>query len=751
MNYDRYRWDQTDTMSVMIGINMRMKVITGENTCTRIIIQEIRLNVQLMTLEINWTECGYICKQIGTLRWAGTKCKLGIFFGLLDLVNVSNGTKQINDAMGKEIVPVDTNIQQEIGNSRREILPDAAGANQQIQTTNKFAALEIQDDDVEENNQMEVPSQSVEFDAADGVTKEDTRLQLNGAKIWSYQTEEASDEGELPTGAMGEEESSNEEKDEAEQSVNGKNNKEQENIGDNSGKANESTAVQEDRTANISEGEGVQNIPINNPDGELPPAEPDIDKGSNLRQTHETTDGAIIQEAGEKNNEVQNSEGILMENADGVVKKRQTHGETSLIPVDVNGATQQKQELQQNVTAEATHNQIADPLENRGAGNQASLDIVQTPLPTWTITMILLCILIQIQRVVLAPSAHSLGGVLNAGKNNNAWNRANDDMQQEENLIDNTVDNDRVLHAEVLALAEEMSKATDKVGSGDAGQNLVSGATVPVAEALARVAQDLMAEKNTMVDRGLAGDSKGSAIEAGQLQQMREDSALAVGVRAIFAKNNAAVDPIATVVVQDAKELDQVASVFDGSGQTIVQQAAPAKSLDAKTVKSIAAVEKPTGATVVHDEGQGVDASGVRAVLKKSGEQHVTADTEEGIGVGAVREAEEQTHKSNLKAADLLKSDPQARSKMRGWSVVNHTQSSPSEKKVPVHKSQVNDSKNITVATSNTRQSVAAHKQVTDALNSGSQGVQQYKEGDFTVVNRSNLSPNKKNPRGPTN
>ncbi|OIS96967.1 hypothetical protein A4A49_60701, partial [Nicotiana attenuata] len=79
-------------------------------------------------------------------------------------------------------------------------------------------------------------------------------------------------------------------------------------------------------------------------------------------------------------------------------------------------------------------------------------------------------------------------------------------------------------------------KATDKVGSGDAGQNSVSGAIVPVAEALARVAQDLKAAKNTMVDRGLAGGSKGSTIEAGQLQQMREDSALAVGVRAIFAK-----------------------------------------------------------------------------------------------------------------------------------------------------------------------------------------------------------------------
>ncbi|OIT08520.1 hypothetical protein A4A49_09630 [Nicotiana attenuata] len=43
-----------------------------------------------------------------------------------------------------------------------------------------------------------------------------------------------------------------------------------------------------------------------------------------------------------------------------------------------------------------------------------------------------------------------------------------------------------------------------------------------------------------------------------------------------------------------------------------------------------------------------------------------------------------------------------------------------------------------------------AHRQVTDALNSGAQGVQQSKGGDFTVVNQSNMSPNKKNSRGRT-
>lgn len=52
---------------------------------------------------------------------------------------------------------------------------------------------------------------------------------------------------------------------------------------------------------------------------------------------------------------------------------------------------------------------------------------------------------------------------------------------------------------------------------------------------------------------------------------------------------------------------------------------------------------------------------------------------------------------ANIDAADLLKSDLQAQSKKSGWSVINHTQSSPNKKNVPVH---VNVSKNITVANS---------------------------------------------------
>lgn len=71
------------------------------------------------------------------------------------------------------------------------------------------------------------------------------------------------------------------------------------------------------------------------------------------------------------------------------------------------------------------------------------------------------------------------------------------------------------------------------------GQNSISGAIVPVAEAIARVVQDLMAAKSTVLDRGLSGESKRSAIESGQL--MMDDNALDAAVRAIFTKNNAAV------------------------------------------------------------------------------------------------------------------------------------------------------------------------------------------------------------------
>ncbi|XP_016455156.2 uncharacterized protein LOC107779276 [Nicotiana tabacum] len=75
------------------------------------------------------------------------------------------------------------------------------------------------------------------------------------------------------------------------------------------------------------------------------------------------------------------------------------------------------------------------------------------------------------------------------------------------------------------------------------GRNPVSSAIVPVAEALARVAQDLKAAKNTVVDQALPGTSKGSAFVPG----MMNDSALAAAVRTMFAKNNAAITLIGQV------------------------------------------------------------------------------------------------------------------------------------------------------------------------------------------------------------
>ncbi|OIT40462.1 hypothetical protein A4A49_22771 [Nicotiana attenuata] len=100
---------------------------------------------------------------------------------------------------------------------------------------------------------------------------------------------------------------------------------------------------------------------------------------------------------------------------------------------------------------------------------------------------------------------------------------------------------DKVVDGNRAAIESTAVNATDKVGSGDAGQNSISGAIVPVAEALARVVQDLMDAKNTVLDRGISGESKDSAIESGQIQLMMDDSAVAAAVRAIFTKNNAAV------------------------------------------------------------------------------------------------------------------------------------------------------------------------------------------------------------------
>ncbi|OIT31153.1 hypothetical protein A4A49_57832, partial [Nicotiana attenuata] len=49
-NYDRDRWVQTDTMTVMTGIKTISKVTNGDNTCTRKMNQEMRLNLQFKVL-----------------------------------------------------------------------------------------------------------------------------------------------------------------------------------------------------------------------------------------------------------------------------------------------------------------------------------------------------------------------------------------------------------------------------------------------------------------------------------------------------------------------------------------------------------------------------------------------------------------------------------------------------------------------------------------------------------------------------
>ncbi|OIT26542.1 hypothetical protein A4A49_58912, partial [Nicotiana attenuata] len=67
---------------------------------------------------------------------------------------------------------------------------------------------------------QEIPSQSWEFTAIDRIPEGDEREQLNGKKLWHQQTEVDSEEGELPDGATGEEESSDEQNDKEEQSVN---------------------------------------------------------------------------------------------------------------------------------------------------------------------------------------------------------------------------------------------------------------------------------------------------------------------------------------------------------------------------------------------------------------------------------------------------------------------------------------------------------------------------------------------------
>lgn len=60
---------------------------------------------------------------------------------------------------------------------------------------------------------QEIPSQSVDVTAVDGMSKGDERLQFSGGKLWCYQVEDDSEERELLDGVMGEEVSTDKEND----------------------------------------------------------------------------------------------------------------------------------------------------------------------------------------------------------------------------------------------------------------------------------------------------------------------------------------------------------------------------------------------------------------------------------------------------------------------------------------------------------------------------------------------------------
>ncbi|OIT19230.1 hypothetical protein A4A49_57753, partial [Nicotiana attenuata] len=211
-----------------------------------------------------------------------------------------------NGGTGKEIVPVNNNVQNGNEGARQEEVLDGTN-DQQIQTSNMFAVLEVQDGDeagrdravevevrstanstrklnptaagftpkstgmgsttrkgntdkhktrnnastediqresttswvnrafnsnVVATNQscQDVPSQATEIDATLKNINDIDGIQADGRKIWSQQVEEDSEEGELPEGACGEVESSDEEIEQEEQSVNN-NDKGQQSVG----------------------------------------------------------------------------------------------------------------------------------------------------------------------------------------------------------------------------------------------------------------------------------------------------------------------------------------------------------------------------------------------------------------------------------------------------------------------------------------------------------------------------------------
>ncbi|XP_019227920.1 PREDICTED: uncharacterized protein ZK546.14-like [Nicotiana attenuata] len=182
-------------------------------------------------------------------------------------------------------------------------------ADQRVQTANKFALLEEIDDGNNENNQLAI----VEVNASQKspVQKSNEAGRLNpvalafrptdsgiasskvgntpnskeagkgyrvtidqdGNKLWHKQTEVDSEEGEVPDGANGEEESADEENDQEEQSVNNKS-KGQETRLESSNTVKESVQIAE--VQRVSEEEGNKQLLSPNPSKELPPADPNI-------------------------------------------------------------------------------------------------------------------------------------------------------------------------------------------------------------------------------------------------------------------------------------------------------------------------------------------------------------------------------------------------------------------------------------------------------------------------------------------
>lgn len=192
------------------------------------------------------------------------------------------------------------------------------------------------------------------------MTKNGTRVQLNGEKLWREQPEEDSDEGELPEGAMGEKEPSDDEEDEAEQSVNGKPNKMQEKTGGNEGKDIELTNDGADGDIKLTEFRGIHKIPTNNPYGALPPAEPNINKGDIIRKGDEVDAGETVKDTGMQN--------VNMQSNNAANKEKQVHVEKAEMNSNLSILVKKQNQEGKNeiLTLVATKIIIADPMEKKG-------------------------------------------------------------------------------------------------------------------------------------------------------------------------------------------------------------------------------------------------------------------------------------------------------------------------------------------------------------------------------------------------